>query len=152
MFTYESEDEIINSENFNKEEVVREFSVRYRAQCKEYRLETVFENEKASEEIDSFWKKLNAHDTEQGLKQFYYCNHDRAYKLYDTFSSRVEFYVNTVEHNHITNPRGLTAQQKKIVEKLYQSGVTKPSVILRAFEKETEQAPSLKNSTIICTK
>ena len=68
IYVYESEEEAFNAENIDVDEVVCEFSVRYRSECKEYRLEKVFEK------IDSFWKKRNGHDTSEGYKQCYYCN------------------------------------------------------------------------------
>ena len=128
--------------------VLKECSVSYRSTGIEYQLIRSFENE-TEVEIESFWSKSVTHNTGDGLKQFFYCSiarnkcRKRSYLHFVNNSDLVHFYENDCNHNHDPVTRGLSIEQKEIIKRLYSQGVTKPSLILRAFEKDETETPVL---------
>jgi hypothetical protein len=51
--------------------------------------------------------------------------------LYDNTCDEVQFHTNRAEHIHLKKARGLSIEQKQIVNRLYTSGVKTPSAILQ---------------------
>jgi hypothetical protein len=148
MLAYESDQEILNLNDVDVDEVVNEFSLRMRERGRQYIRVASFENlNEMKQRMDECWKKNTSHETERGFKQFFYCKYDRAncpkraYLFYDNQNDKIELFENQSEHCHITTPRGLTREQKELTKRLYAQGVTKPSLILRAFEQENTPTP-----------
>lgn len=127
---YESDEDYTDEEESveSVEEMVQNMSVRVRSIDKEYNLLHTFENE-TKVSIEKHWKKRRTHKTDNGLKQYFYCGHDKvncrveAFLLYTNSSDEIKFYVEDKEHKHskTTKTRGLTIVQKDAVKKLYKA-------------------------------
>lgn len=125
---YESDEDYttgLNDSLDSVEDIVENMSIRVRSIDKEYDLIQTFENE-SKVIIDKHWKKRRKHNTDNGLKQYFYCGHDKtnctveAFLLYDNSSDEIKFYVQDKQHTHTTTKnRGLTSVQKEAVKKLY---------------------------------
>ena len=147
MLSYSSDEQDLDTKNFDIHELIAESTVKSRRVGVEYTFVKSFPNE-ASVTIESYWKKVVSHDTEQGFKQFYYCNLDknhcpkRCFLLYVNSSDQVHFFENSCEHEHTSSHRGLSGEQKAIVKRLYDQGLSKPSLIVKAFEAEAIETPA----------
>ena len=64
--------------------------------------------------------------------------------FYDNTCDEVQFHTNRAEHIHLKQARGLSIEQKQIVNRLYTSGVKTPSAINRAFQQEQCETPELR--------
>ena len=63
--------------------------------------------------------------------------------LYDNTCDEVQFHTNRAEHIHLKKARGLSIEQKQIVNRSYTSGVKTPSAINHAFQQEQCETPEL---------
>ena len=120
MIRYQSDDgenDELDVHGFDQDEIVSECSVKTRNRGQEYRFSETFETE-TQIKMDDFWAKSITHQTNHGLKQFYYCSLDRnncpkrCVLINDGTTDKVHLHDNFMEHNHVKEKRSLKDEQK----------------------------------------
>ncbi|CAF1366121.1 unnamed protein product [Rotaria sordida] len=106
----------------------------------------------AETSIGNQWSKYYTNHTEDGRKVYYRCKKAKRhgpqctaslYLLYHADSDRVTIYETEAEHQHHQDEtRGIDENVKKIIEDLFNDGIKKPKLILRALESRKVKVPT----------
>ena len=67
--------------------------------------------------------------------------------MYTNTCDEIEFWVSVGDHNHTSEPSGLSKQNKSRIEELYKQGITKPHRIIHILREEGVN--NLKHSQLI---
>ena len=136
---YESDQEIEEVENFPPK--IPKSQIKIKRKTKVYNLEKLFENKRdiTLERIKSSgYSKKMLHPTDNGLKQYFYCNIDWVNFKLDAFlfnnnsNNQVEFHVEDGIHYHqIVHKSIKNSQIEEKVKALMKDGIKKPNLIMR---------------------
>ncbi|CAF1449502.1 unnamed protein product [Adineta ricciae] len=102
--------------------------------------------------IGNQWSKYYTNYTEEGRKVYYRCKKAKrhgpqctagTYLLYHADSDKVTIYETETEHQHHQDEvRGIDESVRKVIEDLFNDGIKKPKLILRALESRKVKVPT----------
>ena len=144
----------ISDEESNEEVVCKELNKAKRTRTYFYwKLEEIFENEEVAYDklSSSNWKFKQNTESAEGDKSFFKCGENKKCKAgysfaYNTENMSVSAFTNNVKHDHEWEDDtiwGIRKSTKKVIKQLYDTGVTKPMLLVYELRRQNVDEPKI---------